>query len=640
MKPTVTSILQRGYFPKEVPPPFNSFSFGTKYSSVKNEWDKIDKNPTSLLTREVGETEDKFNKRKEKFGKDFKAQYISSICSKYSIAKGKLSRRYIGIPNPMNYMRVTESVVEGWDDIKDIINQSKYTKSKPTYNSELNKRTFTTSSKNVYEFTKAVLDASFDKKVELRLDLANFYSTIYTHSIPWALLGKKEAKTLYSTGWKKLVADGNPEAIKYKKADAIDTYMRNCEAKQTIGIPIGPDASYVIAELISSRLDLYLAEQYKDIITGCRYYDDYYIYTDTVEQAEEILKFMQGKLHEFNLEINESKVSIKKYPFSYEEKFSADLSRFDLTNNFEYSIKLFFNLIWELAEKTPEKTGHIFKYALRIFENRYIDKIKIPVHEWKTFENLILKTVLLDPTILEKVCGILESYESYLNNPESKAKLKRITEIIFNDHVCLRQHLEVSWALWICKKFDLPIQNKHVEEIFRMNDSVSSLILLDIMHNNPTLIEDISIMPVEIKKIEDADNSLFSEEWLLAYEGVKKGWLNKPDLLDNNYFFKILKGHNIEFYDIDPCVNFKSYDYVLTRPELLITPQIKQDAEAKAKEIYEKVMNERVDEIKDPFSIFDDPDLYAYFELSNNPTVNQIKEKLVELYSTDTRWRN
>jgi hypothetical protein len=41
-----------------------------------------------------------------------------------------------------------------------------------------------------------------------------------------------------------------------------------------------------------------------------------------------------------------------------------------------------------------------------------------------------------------------------------------------------------------------------------------------------------------------------SENWLLAYEGVKKGWLTpiEANLLDNNLFFKILKNKSVEFY--------------------------------------------------------------------------------------------
>jgi hypothetical protein len=38
---------------------------------------------------------------------------------------------------------------------------------------------------------------------------------------------------------------------------------------------------------------------------------------------------------------------------------------------------------------------------------------------------------------------------------------------------------------------------------------------------------------------------------LLAYEGLKKGWISSstPNLIDNNHFFKILKDLDIEFYD-------------------------------------------------------------------------------------------
>ena len=77
MKPTVEDILLRGYFPKELPQPFNTFSFGTKYAMIKREMDKIDTK-----------------------------KYPSSFPCRYSITKGKLSRRYIGIPNPLHYMKL------------------------------------------------------------------------------------------------------------------------------------------------------------------------------------------------------------------------------------------------------------------------------------------------------------------------------------------------------------------------------------------------------------------------------------------------------------------------------------------------------------------------------------------------------
>ena len=47
------------------------------------------------------------------------------------------------------------------------------------------------------------------------------------------------------------------------------------------------------------------------------------------------------------------------------------------------------------------------------------------------------------------------------------------------------------------------------------------------------------------------EDTFFSQLWLLAYEGLKKGWISSstPNLIDNNHFFKILKDLDIEFYD-------------------------------------------------------------------------------------------
>lgn len=626
MKPTVESFLQRGYFPKELPPPFNTFSFGTRYSNIKVEWQKILNDPTRELIQGATESADDFIDRKKEFKDKFKKYYSSSVCLKYSISKGKLSRRYIGIPNPLQYMYLSENTIEAWDDIINIINQSQYSQSKPIYQNEFNRRTLTTSSSGVAEFIRQMLDASFNKKIELRLDLSKFYPTIYTHSIPWAMLGKNEAKEIYNKGKdevKRMSQRGDLKALLYYKADAIDVATRNCQGQQTIGIPIGPDTSYTIAELINSRIDICLND-FDEKLTGCRYYDDYYLYVNTIEEAEGIFKFLQAKLHEFGLEINESKVSIKKFPFEFVEKFSADLSQFSFTKRFEQSIKLYFNIIWKFAEKTPEKISHIFRYALKIFEPSVIDKISIPPYYWKIFENLLLKTILLDPTILDVACRILESYKTFV----SKDKLQKLVNLIFKEHIPINQHLEVSWAFWICKKFDLVIETEVCIKALKMRDTVSCLILLDIIKNLPHLITMTSELTTEISTLEQSfsEESLRSEDWLLLYEGVKKGWISRTDLIDNNLFFSILKSKNVEFYDLAPDVNFTSDEYVFSRPELIITENMKNQAEREAKKIFNEILQRKASEIKEE----QDDSVDTFFGEEELLTIEEIKENLKE----------
>jgi Nitrite/Sulfite reductase ferredoxin-like half domain len=78
-------------------------------------------------------------------------------------------------------------------------------------------------------------------------DIANFYPSIYTHSIPWALLGKQKCK-----------AEINTPLFKGHYANKLDIFTRNMQDRQTIGIPIGPETSRILAEIISVAIDIKL----------------------------------------------------------------------------------------------------------------------------------------------------------------------------------------------------------------------------------------------------------------------------------------------------------------------------------------------------------------------------------------------
>ena len=75
----------------------------------------------------------------------------------------------------------------------------------------------------------------------LHSDLSSFYHSIYTHAISWAIHGKSFAKKNRS-----LAHVGN----------LIDLISRNSQDGQTVGLPVGPDTSRMIAELVGSAIDL------------------------------------------------------------------------------------------------------------------------------------------------------------------------------------------------------------------------------------------------------------------------------------------------------------------------------------------------------------------------------------------------
>lgn len=546
-------LIGRGYFPKELPPSFDTSDLANNSTSILSEWNTIFELNTNInspnfpVAKLLGESKAQYKERKKKHRDDFISQYSSSRAAIYSISKGKLSRRFLQIPNPKHFSILSEKITSYWANYEAVFKLSDYSKSYPVVEIAADKRSVSTNSKNVADFKNSLLKASIDKLIEVRVDISKFYPTIYTHSVSWALLGKEKAKHYFKQkdNIETLIAGGDADAALYKYAESVDNAIRACQERQSIGIPIGPDTSHIIAEIVACRIDSILKSKLSSIdLKACRYYDDYYIYVSSKDEADLVLKCLQLILSDFQLEINESKIKIREFPFAFEDEFTTILHTFDFKKtNQSNNIKHYFSLIWAFAEQNPKKTDWIFKYALKVFE---FSAIVIQKNCWETFENLMIKTALIEPAILDILTRIFITYEIYISI-DSKEKIKRLINAIIRSHCPVKHSFEISWALWIAKTFKIEIEEQSANSIIETRDSVSNLILLDLI-NNSTLVKGhprISDIEAELK-----DDILMSENWLLAYEGVKKGWLTPAEmnLLDNNLFFKTLKDKDIEFY--------------------------------------------------------------------------------------------
>ncbi len=550
---TLKDLIERGYFPKELPPSFDTSDLSADIATTLASWTTIFENntqvnsPTFVLTQNPGETPQQYKDRKKAHKSDFISKYNASRAAIYSISKGKLSRRFLQIPNPKHFSILSEKIVSRWTDYESVYNLSEYSQSYPIPETAPDKRSVSTFSKSVAEFRNSLLKTSIDKLIEVRVDISKFYPTIYTHSIAWALIGKEKAKHYFKEkdNLDALIAGGDTDAQLYKYAESVDIALRACQERQSIGIPIGPDTSHIIAELVACRIDNILKTRLSSFeLKACRYYDDYYLYVSTKDEADKVLKSLQLILSEFQLEINESKVKIREFPFAFEDEFTTTLHTFDFKKtNQTNSLKHYFSSIWAFAEQNPQKTDWIFKYSLRIFE---FSTVVIQKKSWKVFEGLLIKTALIEPAILDILTRIFITYRSYLD-VDSKEKLKRLINATIKEHCPVRHNFEMAWALWIAKTFKIEIEEQSANYIINTRDSISNLILLDLINNSTLVIGHPRVSDIEA---ELKDDILMSENWLLAYEGVKKGWLTpvEANLLDNNLFFKILKDKNIEFY--------------------------------------------------------------------------------------------
>src|SRR6266487_4450602 len=205
----LASVLKLGFFPKELPPAFTSVGFG-EYVETKS--------------------------RIKPFPIPGKKALIARPAI-HNLARPSGERRRLHLPNPFSYYLVSELLEKGWPRIQRHFEKSHYSTSVPIPDPTGLRALKRQSEGRDLVLRRAELRGT--ARYVLRTDISRFYGSIYTHSIPWALDGKSVAKTIRKGGL----------------ANDLDMAFRNLQDGQTLGIPVGPDASLVIAEIVACSVD-------------------------------------------------------------------------------------------------------------------------------------------------------------------------------------------------------------------------------------------------------------------------------------------------------------------------------------------------------------------------------------------------
>ena len=131
-------------------------------------------------------------------------------------------------------------------------------------------------------------------------DISRFYGTLYTHAIPWGL---------HTKIWSK--ANLNNAVYEASLGARLDKAIRKGQDNQTIGIPVGPDTSRIIAEIVAVSIDTRVqAELELSAGSIVRNADDWYIGFDNAGQAEEAIAVLAAAARDFELEIHPEKTKV------------------------------------------------------------------------------------------------------------------------------------------------------------------------------------------------------------------------------------------------------------------------------------------------------------------------------------------
>lgn len=483
------NLVDKGYFPKELPPPFITKKLATSLNSIS---------AISITKND------------------------SRYC-KFSMPRLRNFRRILAIPNPAHQLKLCDTIVTNWTEIKNHYSKSSMSLTKPTENAD---GRCLGPEHEISDIKYWRINGSTDARYLLHTDVSRYYSTIYTHSIPWAMHTKQSAKRTRDDSL---------------LGNRLDKHLRNTQYGQTMGIPIGPDTSLVISEIIGTALDELLLNTIKNL-SGFRYIDDYYLYFKSKSEAEETITNLQSIFREYELELSSDKTTIYELPEPIDSRWAYKIRSYkfeDGEKNQRSNLIDYFSEAFEYSKLYPNDFA--IKYSVSRIRQMYIYE-----SAWDIYEALILKCLMSDASLLPIITEIFVAYESKGYSLNKERISNTICEILFYS-ARTNSHFETAWGLWLCKSLRIQINKTVAQAISAVDNSIVALLSLDML-NSGLISNDLNYSAWSALCSNKDD--LYSENWLLAYEAPKKGWISPSnDYIAQDPFFSALRSNDVEFYD-------------------------------------------------------------------------------------------
>ncbi len=463
---TLTKLLERGYFPRELPPPFRTRQYATFAASRPIPFPHA---PNQTSRPEI-----------------------------FNLARTGTLRRPLSILNPIQFYRLASYVVTNWSALQAHANASPFSLTRPIVGRDgraLGRRF----GFDVLAERRARLRSR--SKFILRTDISRFYPSLYTHSIAWAMHGK---------AWCKVPANRNSACL----GNDLDRLVQRCQDGQTNGIPIGPDTSLLIAEIMLSKVD---TSPLLHGLSGLRYIDDYEFVFDSEAAAYEGLTRLQQSLFEYELHLNAAKTTVIPLPQVLQESWASELKSLPLDSSrssFKGQLIHFFDTAFSLADRYP--ADGVLRYAVGRIANLDIRSRQDLV------DDLLTQSARIEAGALPIVLKSFLSQLSRLTN--RKRRRGELLLKTIREHAPQRHGSEVAWSLWGCIALDVTLPEDVANCVVGMEDSVCALLALHCRSRGLTS------RLCDFSGLESAmtTTELYDSRWMLAYEANVKGWLVGP----------------------------------------------------------------------------------------------------------------
>jgi hypothetical protein len=437
----------------------------------------------------------------------------------FNVTRFNNVHRKISIPHPLPYAHLVKTITENWDSISHIEdNENSIIRPLKHKDGRIIVMTYEQSKRK----TKRYNDSCKGKKFIVHSDISNFYPSIYTHSIPWALLGVQAAKLNQRGGF----------------ANELDEHQRMMKRNETTGVAIGPGTSNIISEIILFEVDKLLKHKGYEFY---RFIDDYTAFCVTYEESESFIRDLSEFLSTYGLLLNIKKTEIKKLPKATTADWVSDLgsriSQRTKVNEF-YCIKML-DYALDLQEKNAG--GSILKFTLKSLINKATPKAKLALLDYSV--NLTMHY----PILLPLIGDLLSVAHRKPNDGYYKSLIFTLNECIIN-----KNSDGMVWCLfYIAKYYSATLSNEIAEKIINSGDVIAiTTLYLFSEHQQKVVIFCQSIIQMSLFDID--------QYWLLLYQVFFDKKIENP-YKDLNKYLPLVKGKTEQIKE-DKARNLCNHD--------------------------------------------------------------------------------
>ena len=425
---------------------------------------------------------------------------------KYSSMRNINIPRMFGIPTPMKYQRLCATLSDNWGALKNHfhiqtdnqdyrvsrIHLRKLYGKKEIF--EMNYKNWRTDGNP--ETGLLISKPNGASKYIVRADISTCFPSIYSHSLPWALVGKEISK-----------ATCHNDRLWYNKIDAACSTLKNGE---THGLLIGPYASNLLSEIILTTIDKKLYDM------GYRYYrniDDYECYVESYEAAQRFLSDLEEALGEYDLPLNHKKTSVSPLPVAMAEKWIHKLNGYLVmaSDPMKYNeVNAFLDLALGLAHDTGDSA--VLNYAIKSLAGHNLTP---------SAKKLAAQRIMHMSVVYPYLIQIMQEYV-FTPFGVSKNQIKEYSDAVCADAEATHNYEAISYAIYFCLKYKFQLEKLDIDWVIKRGDCVLLLMTwlyyLEVNHNKRRATQ-LKPLLAEAKRLKDSDMDRY---WLFCYEVVAK----------------------------------------------------------------------------------------------------------------------